>query len=101
MEIALLWDLLDYAVSSSPTVESGDTAGDVELNVNTQFLSPVNPDVPRPPLAVNQSQNGAQEAFGTSLWNDTEFEFDMTDFANMSDLPNLTLPNNGWMSGHL
>ncbi len=101
VETALLWDLLDYAVSSSPTVDSGELSGDVELNVNTQFLSPVNPDVSRPLVAVGQSGNGVQQAFGTSLWNDTEFEFDMADFANISDLPNMTLPNNNWMSGHL
>ncbi|OAL32568.1 hypothetical protein AYO20_07878 [Fonsecaea nubica] len=32
VETALLWDLLDYAVSSSPVVDSGDSSDNVELN---------------------------------------------------------------------
>ncbi|KIW66663.1 hypothetical protein, variant [Phialophora macrospora] len=101
VEIALLWDLLDYAVSSSPSVDSGESSDNVELNVNTQFLSPVNPDEPRAPLTSAQPRSHGQETFHTTLWDDSTFEFDMTDFSNIHGLSDLSIPSETWIGGRL
>lgn len=98
VETALLWDLLDYAVSSSPIVHSGGSSDNVELNVNTQFLSPLNQDA-RPRPASTQPHDSAQDAFGPNFWTDTTFEFDMGDFSNFPDTS--ILPNDAWINGHL
>ncbi|OCT51150.1 hypothetical protein CLCR_08205 [Cladophialophora carrionii] len=101
VEIALLWDLLDYAVSASPSIDGGESSDNVELNVNTQFLSPVNPDVPPAPLASERLRARGQEALDTSFWDDSTFEFDMTDFANIHGLSDLSIPSETWIAGHL
>lgn len=106
VETALLWDLLDYAVSSSSVVSSGGFSDDVELSVNTQFLnnqflSPVNPDGPHPQQDVPPGQSTAQETFAANLWDDTAFQFDMADFSTFPEMYNLTMPNDSWVNGHL
>ena len=99
VETALLWDLLDYAMSTSPIVDSGNSSDNVELNVNTQFLSPVNPDVPRLPSAAIPPRSNVPDTFATSLWDDATFEFDMTSFSNMYDMSSLAMPNEACISG--
>ncbi|OQV07892.1 Fungal specific transcription factor domain-containing protein [Cladophialophora immunda] len=98
-ETALLWDLLDYAVSSSPIVDIGDSSDNVELNVNTQFLSPINPDAPLPRTALQSSQELSLS--GTNIWNDATFEFDMADISSLPDVSALMMPNEAWTGGHL
>ncbi|OAP60439.1 hypothetical protein AYL99_05441 [Fonsecaea erecta] len=99
VETALLWDLLDYAVSSSPVVDGGDSSDNVELNVNTQFLSPINPDVPLPRTALQNSQELSLS--GPNMWSDATFEFDMADIANLTDMSALMMQNDPWTGGHL
>jgi hypothetical protein len=94
---ALLWELLDYAISSSPAVDSGDTSDNVELNVNTQYLQPVDSDAP----VTNAQPTALVDAFDSDIWDNTMFEFDMSDFSNMPELSAMGLPNGAWMSGHL
>ncbi|KIY01034.1 uncharacterized protein Z520_03700 [Fonsecaea multimorphosa CBS 102226] len=93
VETALLWDLLDYAVSSSPIVDGGDSSDNVELNVNTQFLSPINPDAPLPRAAGSQELSLS----GQNMWSDATFEFDMADI----DMSALMVQNEAWTGGHL
>ncbi|EXJ58182.1 hypothetical protein A1O7_05607 [Cladophialophora yegresii CBS 114405] len=101
VEIALLWNLLDYAASSSPSVDSGESSDNVELNVNTQFLSPVNPDVPTASFASEGLRGSGQEGLDTSFWDGSTFEFDMTDFSNIHGLSDLSIPSETWIGGHL
>ncbi|KIW95567.1 uncharacterized protein Z519_04152 [Cladophialophora bantiana CBS 173.52] len=98
VETALLWNLLDYAVSSSPVVDSGDSSDNVELNVNTQFLSPINPDAPLPRTTLQSSQELSLS--GANFWDDATFEFDM-DISNLPDVSALMTQNEGWTGGHL
>ncbi|KIW85378.1 hypothetical protein Z517_00768 [Fonsecaea pedrosoi CBS 271.37] len=99
VETALLWDLLDYAVSSSPVVDSGDSSDNVELNVNTQFLSPINPDTPLPRTALHSSQELSLS--GPTMWSDATFEFDMADISNLPDMSPLMTQSEIWTGGHL
>ncbi|KIX02733.1 uncharacterized protein Z518_08675 [Rhinocladiella mackenziei CBS 650.93] len=101
VETSLLWDLLDYAVSSSPMVSSGGTSEDIELNVNTQFLSPVNQDTPRPTEAVALPPCGTAEGPAENFWEDTSFQFDMADFSNLPDMSTWSMQREVWFSGHL
>ena len=97
IETALLWNLLDYAVSSSPVVDSGNPSDNVEVAVNTQFLLPINAETP---LSVS-AQTHLQEGPGPDFWDQTTFEFDMADFANISEMSGWTVPNESWITGHL
>ncbi|KAJ9609984.1 hypothetical protein H2200_006314 [Cladophialophora chaetospira] len=97
IETALLWNLLDYAVSSSTVVDGGDPSDNVEVAVNTQFLLPINAETPMPVSAQPHQQEGPRPDF----WDQTTFEFDMADFANVSDMSGWTVPNESWITGHL
>jgi hypothetical protein len=97
---ALLWELLDYALSSSPADDSCDTSDNVELNVNTQYLQPVDSDAPPRSETTAQPMTNLN-AFDSNIWDNTMFEFDMSDFSNMPGLSAMGLPNDAWMSGHL
>lgn len=81
MDSSLLWDLLDYAASSSPHTTIGDASGGVELNISTQFLSPLTTTTPRA-AAENapEQMDLSQDDLLPSLWDDAEFEFDAFDF---------------------
>jgi len=104
VETALLWDLLDYAVSSSPSVGGDGTTDDVELNVNTQFLLQLTHDsTPQPastPAAVSMPTGGA-ETLLPNFWDDTAFELDMADFSNLPDMATVMMPRDSWVNGHL
>lgn len=88
VETALLWDLLDYAISSSPVVDDGNSSENVELTVNTQFLQPINAETP--PHLSAQTQH--EELPRLDIWEPT-FDFDdfsMTGYANIPDMPEFT-----------
>ncbi|KAK4938519.1 hypothetical protein LTR10_021051 [Elasticomyces elasticus] len=101
VETALLWDLLDYAVSSSPNVSTGGPADDVELSVNTQFLLPMDQTTPRSAAGVVASGPNAPLAFSPNFWDDSAFAFDMADFSNLPDMSTLTMPKDAWVNGLL
>jgi hypothetical protein len=101
VETGLLWDLLDYAVSSSPNASSGGSADDVELNVNTQFLLPLNQETAHPTTATVPVLNNAPEVLSSTFWDDAAFEFDMADFSNLPDMSTLAMPKETWVTGHL
>lgn len=101
METALIWDLLDYAVSSSPNVSTGGPADDVELSVNTQFLLPMDQTTPRSAANVLAPENYPPQAFSPNLWDDSAFAFDMADFSNLPDMSTLTMPKDAWVNGLL
>jgi len=84
-------------VSSTPIVDTGDTSDNVELNVNTQFLLPINAETPLPLSAQAHSQGLS----GTDFWDATTFEFDMAEYANIPDMSALMVPNEPWITGHL
>ena len=101
VETALLWDLLDYAVSSSPNVSTGGPADDVELSVNTQFLLPMDQTTPRSAPGVVAPGQNAPLAFSPNFWDDSAFAFDMADFSNLPDMSTLTMPKDAWVNGLL
>ena len=98
----MLWDLLDYAVSSSPTVSSdGGPADDVELSVNTQFLLPMDQTTPHSaPGAAPLPRNGP-ESFSPNFWDDSAFAFDMADFSNLPEMSTISMPKDAWVNGLL
>ncbi|RMZ81481.1 hypothetical protein DV738_g2215, partial [Chaetothyriales sp. CBS 135597] len=49
----LIWSLLDYAASSTPTNGSSDQSGTVDVNMDVQFLSPPNAEA----SSANELQN--------------------------------------------
>ena len=96
VETALLWELLDYAVSAAPTVDTDDSSDNVELNVNTQFLLPINAETLLPVSVSNHLQSFSE----AELWDQTTFEFDMAEYANIPEMSTL-MPNEPWITGHL
>ncbi|KAK5343789.1 hypothetical protein LTR98_001419 [Exophiala xenobiotica] len=107
VETAMLWDLLDYAVSSSPTVSSdGGPADDVELSVNTQFLLPMDQTTPHSasgaaPGAAPLPSSNLPECFSPNFWDDSAFAFDMADFSNLPEMSTISMPKDAWVNGLL
>lgn len=103
VETALLWDLLDYAASSSPSEYIAGSSGDVELNVNTQFLSPIQDNNPRlvDEPATTMQDPPRQETDMPDFWTDPTFSFDMVDFSMLPDVSTLTMPQEYYMHGNL
>ncbi|EXJ80923.1 hypothetical protein A1O3_07211 [Capronia epimyces CBS 606.96] len=100
VETALIWDLLDYAVSSSRTISSGGS-DNVELSVNTQFLWPPNQDTSQQFAVDGRASTTAPTAIFTTPWDHPPFEFDMADFSNFPDMSTLTIPGDAWTNGYL
>ncbi|KIV90094.1 hypothetical protein PV10_07436 [Exophiala mesophila] len=104
VETALLWDLLDYAASSSPSEYIAGSSGDVELNVNTQFLSPIQDNNTRlvdEPATALQDPPRQETADMPDFWTDQPFSFDMVDFSMLPDVSTLTMPQEYYMHGNL
>ncbi|KAK5279097.1 hypothetical protein LTR40_008282 [Exophiala xenobiotica] len=107
VETAMLWDLLDYAVSSSPTVSNdGGPADDVELSVNTQFLLPMDQTTPHSapgaaPGAAPLPRSDLPECFSPNFWDDSAFAFDMADFSNLPEMSTISMPKDAWVNGLL
>jgi len=100
VETSLLWDLLDYAASSTPS-ESTDSSLAVELNVNTQFLSSPQSNTPRPVEVLPSQEQTGMEVSMTDLWDESSLPFDMLDFSTLPDVSTLTMPREFWTNGHL
>ncbi|KIW16812.1 hypothetical protein PV08_04002 [Exophiala spinifera] len=102
VETALLWDLLDYAVSSSPTMSSGGgPVDDVELSVNTQFLLPVDQTTAPSTVRTIPISNNSSEPFPPNFWDDPALAFDMADFSNLPDMSAFAMPKDAWVNGLL
>ena len=90
----LLWNLLDYATSSSPTVIHTEQRDALNVDINTQFLSPVacndNATDSRPD--ENSAGPGGLESFDDSeIWNTL----------GISDEPGVLFPLDFWIDGQL
>jgi hypothetical protein len=100
VETSLLWDLLDYTASSTPSESTGVSSA-VELNVNTHFLSSPQADTPRPAeVSTSQEQTGMEVSM-TDFWDDPSLAFDLVDFSTLPDVSTLTMPGEFWTNGHL
>jgi hypothetical protein len=96
VDSSLLWDLLDYAAASSPITTSGDNPDGIELDINTQFLSPLTSATPRPAGSTTLQLDNNQEHQMPNAWEDSVFEFDPFDFPDYQDMASTNLTKGFW-----
>lgn len=89
-----MWNLLDYAASSSAAVIQPGNAGRVNVDINTQFLSPLGGNDGPTPSRHGQStvETEDMEAFDDSLNWDT---------LGLSDELEVLFPTDFWTNGQL
>lgn len=106
---SLLWELLDYSASTAPSRVPEFTTDAVDLNVDTRFLSPLNPlstgHTPNPAAQqYSQQQVDTNEtAIQNAMWDPAFDSFGVNLFDNeqMADLANSTFARDMWSFGQL
>ena len=94
---SLLWDLLDYASSSSAYSTSGDALGGVELDISTQFLSPLTNSTYRAAASsAGQPESNEEDDTLPMTWEDGAFEFDNFAFPDTEDMTLFGLAKGHW-----
>lgn len=97
MDSSLLWDLLDYAAAASSPVNTPVGNPDaIELDINTQFLSPLTSATPRPAESAIPQGEYTQEHQMLHTWEDSVFEFDPFDFPDFQDVTATNLTKGFW-----
>lgn len=100
MNEALIWSLLDYAASSSPEDQSRDVNEVVEVDVNTQHLSPLDHTTLRNAQMTSPAAVGDIMITGNAPpdWTQNEFSLDMLE---IPDMPAFLLSDEYWTGGQL
>lgn len=91
----LIWSLLDYAASSSPEDKTREAYDIVEVDVNTQYLSPLEQQ------SLRTTQTTSPEILppgNTNDWMHDNFSLEMLE---IPDMPGLLIPDEYWTSGQL
>ncbi|RMZ87001.1 hypothetical protein DV736_g5771, partial [Chaetothyriales sp. CBS 134916] len=94
----LIWSLLDYAASSSPTSGNSDQSRTVDVNMDVQFLSPPNPEASSGDDVRNAPRNEAMaSAESVQILDDTL----TLDLQSLPDIRGFTFMDDYWIGGQL
>jgi len=91
----LVWNLLDYAASSSPEDEIREPSDVVEVEVNTQYLSPLDQ------RSLHTTQTTSPGVLPPGNMNDWMHDNFSAEMLEIPDIPGFLLPDAYWTGGQL
>jgi len=99
--MSLLWNLLDYSVSAAPPPPAEAPSEAVDLDVNTQFLSPLNDTSLQHATHQPTEDSPSRHEHGENIFNIEGMSYDLLNNSQMNDMSNMVATGDFWTFGQL